>query len=67
MRVRPKGGKKGRKIGKGTHKLSHSKWGSYEALINHEQARRVETTKRRYCSECETQFHSRGALKHHDC
>ena len=67
MRVRPKGGKKGRKIGKGVHKLSHSKWGSYESLINHQYARRVATVDRRCCAECETQFHSRGSLNRHDC
>jgi len=62
-----KKGKKGRKLGKGIHKLSHSKWGSYVALINHQTARRVVTMKRRFCLGCDTQFHSRGALNRHDC
>ena len=30
-----KPGKRGRKIGKGIRKMSHSKWGSYQALYAH--------------------------------
>ena len=62
-----KKGKKGRKIGKGTHKLSHSKWGSYVALINHQTARRKANLLRRFCLACDVQFHSRAALKRHVC
>lgn len=62
-----KGGKKNRKVGKGDRKLSHSKWGSYEALISHQQKRRLATMERRFCLDCETQFHSRGALNRHVC
>jgi hypothetical protein len=67
MRERPKGGRKGRKIGKGVHKLSHSSWGSYDALFNHQLSRRRKTLERRFCSVCETQFHSRAALHRHVC
>lgn len=62
-----KKGKKGRKIGKGAHKLSHSKWGSYTALINHQMARRLATMKRRFCLGCDTQFHSRATFNRHEC
>lgn len=62
-----KKGKKGRKIGKGINKLSHSKWGKYAALINHQQSRRFETIARRFCKDCHTQFHSRSVFNRHDC
>ena len=60
-------GKKGRKIGKGVRKLAHSKWGNYAGLINRQTSRRLGTMGRRFCKVCETQFHSRGALKLHAC
>ena len=60
-------GKRGRKIGKGIRKLSRSKWGSYEALIRHQQARRRATTQARFCDVCKVQFHSRNAFRRHDC
>jgi hypothetical protein len=62
-----KGGKKCRKHGKGLHKLSHSKWGNYAALINHLQSRRLGKLARRQCKICKIQFHSHGALKKHAC
>lgn len=60
-------GKRGRKVGKGVHKLSHSKWGSYVALINHQFNRRLGRLARRYCKACSIQFHSRYAFKKHVC
>jgi hypothetical protein len=60
-------GKRGRKVGKGVHKLSHSKWGNYAVLINHQFSRRLGRLARRYCKVCKVQFHSRGALKKHAC
>jgi hypothetical protein len=33
--MEPKKGRKGRKIGKGVRKLSHSKWGKYAALFDY--------------------------------
>lgn len=62
-----KKGKKGRKIGKGQHKISHSKWGNYAALRAHQQSRRLGTMGRRFCKGCDTQFHSRAALNRHTC
>lgn len=60
-------GRKGRKIGKGDRKISHSKWGSYTALINHQNARRQESLLNRFCLACGIQFHSRAAFNRHDC
>lgn len=60
-----KQGRKGRKIGTGIEKLSHSKWGSYAGLIAHQQSRRLASMGRRYCKACETQFHSRAAFNRH--
>jgi len=67
MRLVPKGGRKGRKIGKGIHKLSRSSWKSYAALLSHQHYRRLENFNRRYCKTCETQFHSHAAYNRHDC
>ena len=60
-------GKRGRKVGKGVRKLSHSRWGNYESLINHLQSGRLGRLARRYCKICKIQFHSRYAFKKHDC
>ena len=67
MDVARKKGKRGRKIAKGNRKLEHSRWRSYEALINHQAKRRIESMKRRFCLGCDTQFHSRGAMNRHEC
>lgn len=62
-----KKGKKGRKVGKGIHKLSHSKWGNYAALIAHQKSRRLGTLGRRFCKGCDTQLHSRAAFLRYVC
>ena len=62
-----KKGRKGRKIGKGINKLSHSRWGSYVALINHQQSLRFERMASRFCKKCHVQFHSKGAYCRHEC
>jgi hypothetical protein len=67
MDVARKKGKRGRKIGKGKHKLERSRWHSYKALIEHQCKRRAATLKARFCMGCDTQFHSMGALKRHVC
>lgn len=41
--AKPRGGKKGRKVGKGVHKLAHSRWGNYENLFAAQRKRRAET------------------------
>jgi hypothetical protein len=61
------GGKKGRKVGKGSYKLSHSKWGSYAGLIARQQSIRLGKMGKRYCKDCEVQFHSTNALHNHTC
>jgi hypothetical protein len=60
-----KKGRKGRKVGTGIEKLSHSKWGSYAGLIAHQQSRRLATMARRYCKICNSQFHSKAAFNRH--
>lgn len=45
-------GKRGRKVGKGVHKMSHSRWGNYAALINFQMSRRFERLASRFCKEC---------------
>lgn len=58
-------GKTGRNAGTGVHKLSHSKWHTYENLIYFQQARRLESMTRRYCNKCGIQFHSRSVYLRH--
>lgn len=58
-------GKRGRKVGKGQRKLSHSRWGNYTAFNNHQQSRRLGNLARRQCKICLTQFHSRAAFNKH--
>jgi hypothetical protein len=62
-----KKGKKGRKIGKGKAKLAQSKWGTYAALINHQSDRRELKHLQNICTACRVQFHSRAAVKRHEC
>lgn len=63
--TRRKRGKAGRNAGTGVHKLSHSKWHTYENLIYFQQARRLENMARRYCKLCKTQYQSRGVYLRH--
>jgi hypothetical protein len=65
--MEPKKGRKGRKIGKGVRKLSHSKWGKYAALFDYNTMRRKETLARRRCTCCGVQYHSRSACIRHAC
>jgi len=65
--VARKKGKKNRKHGKGDRKVSHSKWGSYESLMNHQKKLRRERLSRSFCEFCNIQFHSKNAFKRHDC
>lgn len=65
--AQPKKGRKGRKIGKGIRKLSHSRWVTYAVLITHSEQRREQSMKTRTCSECDKVFHSRGAMARHGC
>lgn len=60
-----KGGKRGRNTGTGILKLSHSRWRTYQALIEHQMLKRLERMSRRYCSECHVQYHSRGVYLRH--
>jgi hypothetical protein len=63
-----KGGKKGtRKHGTGIAKLAASRWGTYAGLIAHQLSRRAVKLLDRVCGTCNTQYHSRGALKRHHC
>lgn len=65
--AQPKKGRKGRKIGKGIRKLSHSRWANYAGLIAHSEQRREQSMKTRTCLACDKVFHSRGAASRHLC
>lgn len=65
--AQPKKGRKGRKIGKGVRKVSHSRWATYAAVFAHGSQRREKQIKTRTCLACDKVFHSRAAIRCHVC
>lgn len=63
--ITPKGGKKGRKIGKGSHKLARSKWGSYQGLMAHQATLKAKRLAKRRCEACGILFQSRSVFLRH--
>jgi len=61
------GGRKGRKVGKGVHKASHSRFGNYAGIFAHSERLKLARMSRAFCKACEIQFHSKNALKRHAC
>jgi hypothetical protein len=67
MKVAPKKGRRGRKIGKGIRKAAHSRWSNYANLIAACEQRREQSIKARTCLACDKVFHSRAAIRRHLC
>ena len=63
----PKKGRKGRKIGKGVRKVSHSRWATYASVLAHGSQRREQSIKTRTCLACDKVFHSKNAFNKHTC
>ena len=61
------GRKANRKHGTHVDQIKKSRWGSFAGLIGHQQDRRAATMARRFCKNCQTQFHSRAAFNRHGC
>ena len=64
--IHRKGGRKGRKIGKGIIKASHSKWGSYAGIMAHSTAEKRKRMEASFCKICNIQFPSRNVLVRHN-